>query len=282
MYTAEISRNNPASAIFLLDRSDSMDELIAGGQITKAQAVADAVNKLLQNLVIKCSKGDDVRNYFDVGVIGYGMQTAPAVGPIFTGALAGKTLVTISDIATNPARLVERTKKVSDGDGGLVDSIVKSPIWFEPASEGGTPMTEAFGFLKTIIEPWIQQHQQAFPPIVIHVSDGNSTDGDPSQAAKNVQSLTTTDGGVLIFNCNISSLGGNSVLFPSSTAGISDPFAEMLFNISSVLPEPMAKAANTEGFKIEPGARGFAYQADLVELIQFIDIGTKPAQTNLR
>jgi hypothetical protein len=36
----------------------------------KADALADAINRLLQNLVIRCAKEEGVRDYFYVGVIG--------------------------------------------------------------------------------------------------------------------------------------------------------------------------------------------------------------------
>lgn len=273
MYTAEISRSNPSAIVLLVDGSGSMNDPIAGAAVPKAKAVADATNKLLQNLVIKCSKGDDIRNYFEVGVIGY-----PPVSPIFSGVLAGKNLVTISEVAFSPARMEERIKKVPDGDGGLVDQKVMSPVWFEPEAGGGTPMTAAFQYLKGILEPWVAAHQGAFPPIVIHITDGESMDGDPTEAAKAVAALTTSDGNVLVFNCHISSQGGQSVVFPSSAAGL-DQYGQMLYGISSELPEGILKAAQAEGFKVEPGAKGFAYQADLVQLIQFLDIGTRPSNT---
>jgi hypothetical protein len=67
----------------------------------KADGVADAINKLLQNLVIRCAKEEGVRDYFHVGVLGYGAN----VGPAFGGALAGKELAPISEIANSPARI---------------------------------------------------------------------------------------------------------------------------------------------------------------------------------
>ena len=38
--------------------------------MTKAEVVADALNRLLLELSIKCAKEDGVRDYFHVGVIG--------------------------------------------------------------------------------------------------------------------------------------------------------------------------------------------------------------------
>ncbi|PYS50746.1 MAG: hypothetical protein DMG13_20405, partial [Acidobacteria bacterium] len=74
VYTAEITRDNPALVIFLLDQSRSMSERLGAGEDhrTKAQCVADALNRLLQNLVIKAAKAEGVRDYFWVSAIGYG------------------------------------------------------------------------------------------------------------------------------------------------------------------------------------------------------------------
>ena len=51
-YTAEISRVNPTCFLFLIDQSGSMAESWGGeAGKTKAQGVADAINRLLQTLV---------------------------------------------------------------------------------------------------------------------------------------------------------------------------------------------------------------------------------------
>jgi len=42
----------------------------AEGKRAKSEGVADAINKLLQNLVIKCAKSEGIRDYYHVGVIG--------------------------------------------------------------------------------------------------------------------------------------------------------------------------------------------------------------------
>src|SRR5579884_675438 len=101
-YTAEISRANPSCFLFLIDQSGSMSDSFGAGEGTrkKADGVADAINRLLQNLTIKCAKSEGVRDYYHVGVLGYGSS----VGPAFGGSLAGQDLVPISEIANHPAR----------------------------------------------------------------------------------------------------------------------------------------------------------------------------------
>src|SRR5690349_14309777 len=129
-YTSEISRSNPSCFIFLIDQSSSMNESIGGDPgASKCEVVADALNRLLAELVIKCAKEEGPRDYFHVAIVGYGNGIAQSA---LEGALAGRELVPISAIADNPLRLEERTRKEPDGAGGIVELQVKFPIWIEP------------------------------------------------------------------------------------------------------------------------------------------------------
>ena len=50
-YTAEISRGNPSCFFFIIDQSGSMQDAFGGESAKKkADGVADAINRLLQNL----------------------------------------------------------------------------------------------------------------------------------------------------------------------------------------------------------------------------------------
>src|SRR2546427_11224524 len=87
-YQAQISRTSPTAFLFVVDQSGSMADKMSSGR-SKAEFVADALNRTLVNLVTRCSKSEGVRDYFDVGVIGYSGTT---VGNGFTGPLSGKIL----------------------------------------------------------------------------------------------------------------------------------------------------------------------------------------------
>jgi hypothetical protein len=275
-YSAEISRANPSMFLFLLDQSGSMADPFGGGGGKKDQKVADAINNLLFNLTIKCAKSEGVRDYYHIGVIGYGEKVGPALG----GELAGKELVPISKVADSPERIDERVKKVEDGAGGVVEQKVRFPIWFSPLSKGGTPMSEALKKAQTIIQGWITEHPDCFPPIVINITDGESTDGSPQKAAEALRALKSSDGEVLLFNVHLSSKGGSSFEFPSSENELPDQYAKQLFNMSSPLPEHIRTAASQEGFQVSETSRGFVFNADIVAVIRFLDIGTRPS--NLR
>jgi hypothetical protein len=286
-YTAEINRLSPSCFLFLIDQSGSMVESLDAGQPdaprvpfssrrTKAQGVADAINRLLQNLVIKCAKSDGVRDYYSVGVIGYGAQ----VGPAFGGPLSGSEMALISEVANSPIRVEERTKKMDDGVGGVMEQTVKFPIWFEPQASGGTPMRRAFQQATALLEPWVAEHSESFPPIVINITDGESTDGDPTAAAQALKDLATSDGNVLLFNAHISTNKATPIEFASDEQALPDQYAHLLFRISSPLPDYMLEVARQEEYIVAADARGFVFNADLVSVIRFLDIGTRPS--NLR
>jgi hypothetical protein len=50
--------------------------------------------------------------------------------------------------------------------------------------------------------------------------------------------------------------------------------------MSSTLPDYMRAIAAQEGYSASQNTRGFAFNADLVAVIKFLDIGTRPS--NLR
>src|SRR5271155_3943852 len=142
-YSAQITRSAPSCIIFMIDRSGSMSEPLAGTDSKrKANTVADAVNRLLSDLTVKCAKGEGVRYYFDIGVVGYGSNNegVAMVGGAFAGALTGRELVPVPEVYDNPARVDERKVKVDDGAGGFVEGNRKMPLWFDPVAEGNTPM----------------------------------------------------------------------------------------------------------------------------------------------
>ena len=52
----------------------------------------------------------------------------------------------------------------------------------------------------------------------------------------------------------------------------------MLFRMSSPLPEHLVGAAKEKGYKTDGEARGFIFNGDAVEIVDFFDIGTRAAQ----
>ncbi len=272
MYSAEINRKQPALLVLLIDQSFSMLESWAETQQSKAAALAAAVNNLLGNAVALCSRGDEeVNGYFDIGVLGYG----ETVGPVLNGTDAEHVVASVQHVADNPLRLDTVTRRVPDGAGGVVAVQQLMPIWLDAAANGATPMTAAFTAIEPVVQSWCAAHPSSFPPIVINVTDGMSTDGQPREVVDRIRQLGTDDGKALVFNLHLSGIPSQPVRFPASAAGLTDPNAAMLYDLSSELPPAILEAAAALHYSVEPHARGFLYNADAATVIDFLDIGTR-------
>jgi hypothetical protein len=276
LYQRRVDRDHPSCFLFLVDQSQSMVQPVAGGGgKSKAEALCDAINNLLYELVIKCIKNPEEgpRHYFDIGVIGYGASVGPALSGK-DGSLAGRDIIPISDVANDPLDVEDRTRKVDDGAGGILEQRVKFPIWLEPVSNNGTPMGSAMDQAGRLLAGWVQDHPDSFPPVVINISDGAATDGDPRTWASRLQGLATNDGNVLVFNLNISGTQGAPVFFPDNPSSLTDEYARTLFEMSSPLPGFMRSLAAAQGIAASDGARGFVFNADMVSVVAFLRIGT--------
>ena len=286
-YSAEISREQPTAFLFLLDQSASMQDPFGGAEQkgdaapSKARVLADTVNELLQNLVLRCAKEEGVRDYFHVGVIGYGERVQRLIQPA-DGHGTGTGLVPISHLADRPRRMEERVQEVPDGDGGTTEQRVKRPIWFDPQAKNGTPMCQALDLGAQSVRQWIDEHPRSFPPVVVNVTDGEATDGDPLRYAQQLREFATDDGEVLLFNVHLSESEATPVELPSSRDELpSDAeYAETLFQMTSRLPFSMRSAAEQEGYTVTLDTRGFVFNADPSALVTFLEIGTRPS--NLR
>lgn len=245
-------------------------------EVRKANAAADAINKLLMDLVIRSTQnfGEGPRDYFDIGVIGYGGNRD--VGPCFGGALSGRELVSVSELAANLLRVEERPRTVGDGSGGEVSTTLRFPVWFDPVAQGGTPMAEAMQAARKILEPWVAAHLRSYPPIVINITDGEPN-ASPAKAARALTGLASDDGNVLLYNIHLSRLAVAPITFPSSPADLPDKYATMLFEMSSEVPPQIREELSAEGYPADPGARGFVFNSDAEALLRFLDIGTRLA-----
>ena len=277
-YSAEISRQQPTAFVFLLDQSASMQDTFGGAEAkgdaapSKARVLADTVNRLLQNLVLRCAKEEGVRDYFHVGVIGYGERVQRVVTPSESYE-TGTGLVPISHLAERPKRMEERVRQVDDGEGGTSERRVKTPVWFDPHAKNGTPMCQALDLAAQSVRSWIDEHPGSFPPVVLNVTDGEATDGDPLRYAQQLRSFATDDGEVLLFNVHLSESEEPAGVLPSSRD-------ELPHDDEYALPFTMRSAAEQEGLHVDLDTRGFIFNADPVSLVTFLEIGTRPS--NLR
>ena len=276
-YEADISRADPACFLFLIDQSGSMEQALAGqrGQRKMDQA-ADAINRVLDALSQRCSQGLEIRDYFHVGVITYNTDSrgTPMVDTAFPSTTRDMPFLLISQVV-DAAQVEERLVREPDGAGGLVEVTRKVPVWFRPKASYGTPMGEALEAGAWALEAWIAQYPDCYPPIVINITDGAATGRDPEYHARQLMSLGTSDGNVLLFNIHLSEVAAMPVQYPDREDGLPDELARRLFHMSSVLPEPSLDMAASLDLAVTEASRGFVFNSDMTALVQFLDIGTR-------
>ncbi len=116
---------------------------------------------------------------------------------------------------------------------------------------------------------------------MIHITDGEATDGDPASRLAHLTSLTSSDGNVMLFNIHMSANpDAKAIIFPDSPDGLPDEYSKMLWETASPLTPSMQALAREYRIKTSATSRGFVLNADMLLLVQAIDIGTRPA--NLR
>lgn len=264
-----IGTTNPGCIVILIDQSWSMSESFSNGG-TKAEQATQAVNRVIEEIVLACRSGETIRDRCHVSVIGYGSRVHRLVD--------GKP----SALASRSALIeVKKVKKlIPDGAGGTIEIESEMPIWIEPEADNGTPMHTAFEQAAEIVEQWVAGEPDGFPPIVINITDGEASHPDlTADNARRIMNLQTTDGAALVFNLHIAA-NKNTIILPNDRMQLANLdrriFAEFLFDISSPLPQPLFALAKERRFSPEPGARCFGYNADepmMIQLLQFGSIG---------
>ena len=279
-YAADISRNNPGCFLFLIDQSGSMMAALGGQpELRKMDGAADALNRILDAVSQRCSQGMDIRDYFDIGVITYSTDNRgeARLKSALPGTSPEKPFLSISQVV-EAAEVEDRQVKESDGAGGIVEVNRKFPVWLRPEASFGTPMCGALYAASQALQEWTSQHSESYPPMVINVTDGDATDGNPESLAQEIMALGTNDGNVLIYNAHLSEMSAMPVQYPSDESEVPpDEYAARMFRMSSEFPDTVVELASSMGLPVTQGSRGYVYNADMVALVQFLDIGTRAA-----
>ena len=258
-----ISSTNPCLIVFLLDQSGSMRDPFGNTSQTKAMKLASAINDTIYEIGLRCfGNNGEVKNRFEIAIIGYGKNDN--VQSAWEGLLSGKWVVSIKNIFDYP--LGQQDEK---------------PIWIQAYSDSSTPMTKAFENAGRLCNDWINwgNHRDCHPPIIVNITDGDATDTDSQfRSLKNqvnqIKQLGTNYGNVFIFNIHISSHSSDRILFPNNISNINDRFAQVLFEMSSPLNENMIRIARQKGYTICDDARGYVFNGNASDLMNFLNIGT--------
>jgi hypothetical protein len=159
--------------------------------------------------------------------------------------------------------------------GKIVERRLKWPVWIDPIADGNTPMCAAFQYATEIARQFVGVFPECYPPIVLNITDGIPSDGDPRPFAEELCQISSSDGATLLFNLHISAEATGSIQYPAIESPDWAKFARLLFRMSSPLPESMLTFARQQNLPVTPGSRGFGYNTDLSNVVQFLDIGTQ-------
>lgn len=277
-YTARITRRNPSAFIFMLDISGSMDDKITfhGQSMTKSSAVALCINNIISELVARCKRDEGYRDYFDIAILGYGGEKAVSLLP---EGSTHKIFRKPSELAHAKTGTVRNFKERKLPDGRTVVAAFDTKAWVKSRAEGKTPMFSAFVKAHELLSEWLVLHKdgECFPPVVINITDGEATDADERDLlnmAQKIKELETSDGNVLLMNVFITpDSESNCIILPSSADELPDkPYAKLLFEMSSELPEIFQNQAGADNGKCR--RKGMCYNASISDIVNMLNIGS--------
>lgn len=309
-YTRSLSRHYPGLFVILLDQSASMGEHVEDSnyknvmayskpkdtidQYTKAEIATAAINLIIDEM--KQAAGIDQytktrKNYAYLSVLGYNDN----VYPLISKSPGSFEPIDIPTLAQRPTGEIPRRRYIQGPMGAQVE-VKKKPFWITPDARGNTQMANAFEQAKIVVQDWLaaspeyiseklgfqRPRRSCFPPVIINITDAlNNGEDDPIEVTDEIRRPIngTEDGEVLIFNCHFTKEKGRATIFPGSAKEVNhlDPygFAEMMFRMSSEIPEVLRSNAQTlTRNRISPDARCYVYNADTDVLVKFLQWGT--------
>lgn len=279
MYEQEITGRHRTAFVIAVDRSLSMSEKMfteCGRTVSKAEAVARAVNDLIAELENRAVRDGAVRNYYDISVLGYQQS---GVEWLLGG---GRRLVPVSELRRYAP---ERCRVLTERRTHTGESVLREVFadrWIEPFAGGCTPMYEAFWETGRLVGEWCSDPHNAgsFPPTVINITDGEASDCDPDQlraASREIRRHATSDGNALLLNVHITSgEEPRTLLFPTPDEVGDDRYASLLADCSSFMPSAFNDVVSAmRRDDVPPPYIAMGYNASPKELFAMLNIGSR-------
>jgi len=279
-YTKKMGADSPGFILFVVDQSGSMNADWPGSQlpqpVAKAEALADIINSAIREVGARSVKGNEISPRCDLAIVGYG---GGGVESQWSGALAGKDIVSIKEVVPNPLGEDDKVTQMPDGRGGMVDVEKKVKYWLNPKADGGTPMGLALAEARQQIEQWLRDplHQRSFPPVVIHCTDGLPQDEPAAlREAENIKQLRTEEGNVLLIDIHLPEGVTYPIVYPVSSADLppGNAAANLLFAMSSILPDEMLGSAQDSQLPVKPGCKLMIVNGNASLVTQLIQWGS--------
>ncbi len=275
MYDQEITRTHRTAFVIAVDQSGSMSEsiLFAGHYVAKAKVVAAFVGAMIDELIMRAHYCTDLRNYYDVAVVGYSNNR---VYPL----IKYEGFVPITVLAQCDVPQVEL--RFDDEPSGEGAALLTYSEWIKPHAAGTTPMYEVLSTIYEMVGRWCSepQNHDSFPPMVFNITDGEASDCDEGsllRMAERLRETSTRNGKTLLLNIHLSTdPKAKALLFPN-TAEV--PYtvskASLLAQMSSLLPSEFNEAVESvRPAPSNPPYLAMAYNASAADAFSIINIGS--------
>ncbi len=281
MYEKSITREHRSAFVVMIDQSGSMAEPIdyEGRTITKAEAVAEVTNLIITELIERARRSDGVRDYYDIGVVGY--SGAGVTSMLDTDG--GRLLIPVTELAERSVKSRSSIIERCTPDGVAFTQNLTTKMWVLPLAMGETPMYEGLNLVYEAMKSWCArpENYDSFPPMVFNITDGESSDctgADMLNMARKIRSLTTADDKLFMINVHIaSSSTSKSMIFPTidEVEACTNKCAKDLGLASSTMPEMYNDMiCEIKGEKSQGDFVGVSYNTSIEELITILNIGT--------
>jgi len=266
------SSKHPGLQIYLIDQSHSMREEYPE-QKNKAEFAATVINRNIAETILMNSAGEEVKNRERIIIIGYGGEGGDSVNVMRNGML--------SHYADHPLRMKKTLQKVSNGDRGLAEIEVETPIFIEALAKGSTAMGKAFHLAYGFVQEYVAEHPNGPSPHLINITDGSPWSYELGhkevdyaiEEVKRIMALKTIDGYTLVLNAHIGT-GHPQYICPGEETALKGRQANFLYEISSEIPEALKVTADKFGIVLGKHARGFVSNASPDVFIKFINFGS--------
>lgn len=277
-YTQSITRQHRTAFILAIDQSGSMVEELTfrGRRLSKAAAVAEVANSLLSELLLRATREGEVRDYYDIAVLGY---SGEGVRPLLAADEAFVPVAALEHTA-RAARRVSVERRLPDGQPAFNEVTVRE--WIAPAATGQTPMYEALLCAGDLAEQWCRraEHRQSFPPLIFNITDGEASDSDEQELsfiAGRIRSTGTDDGSTLLVNIHLASgdAARGRIFLTEEEAAYNNRYARLLYDMSSPMPPLFDEAIRSlRGDNARGPFRGMCYNASVTELLSILNVGS--------
>ena len=280
LYTQSMNREHRGCLIFLLDQSGSMSVQVRGQPYKNMDMATATINNLIKTVIDNA--GYDIqtgrrKNYCDLVIFGYGDQVHSLLDP-------NDNPISVTALAESPRGVHDVMREEIDRTTGQIRQVrVQQPYWIQAfGNSQKTEMAWALQRARNAAQNWIASDPKrlnSFPPIVVNITDGeHNGQGDPISEASQLRQFGTQQGQILLFNCHLTSTGSQRVSFPFDASQVQSlgAGAEQLFHMASPIPPSMIdRARSTFSVDVPGGARGFIYNADPQDLVNFLNWGTR-------